>query len=530
MTTPAVPVLPIFRLQDRAASPAFIRQVKEAMDLGESDGSRQGDLLIFRAHGQRIDINMLTCEVWIADEARLWKPDFAHPVSPEEPSAAARDQERAFLRRLGLEHDIPSEFGPAVTTGAPTGSIAVRAVLDRQTRRFDPRQVLQLDWHVTYRTVVTVPNPDGVGPAVSAPLVGRGLQRGVTWDPTGTSVIGRHGAPLAVDGEPILVRAIDATTSQAAFRAEFSQFRLDTMDTELAYELLDGIDGPHLRPVWRHRATVSLEHGPLELPIVSMPATSLVPVLGPHPPRPQSARSLRGNQQPLAVGAWLLDDRQLETRSNAKRMADQMASQGWTIVQSREGAAGTTQWLDGSEDSVESADMAYYAGHAKDDAWYFEMPQSDQRVTTQSVAVKDRAEVLYGSRNLKWIALCACGPLQDKAIGGDRFSDVFQRWAAAFDGLHAMLGFGTRIGNRVGFGERFAQLTETEPVIRAWLRAAREEQTGATNRFDTATFAGVLYAFADSKDDPLSDQVGPNRRVALKNRKPTTFTAIWVPA
>jgi Family of unknown function (DUF6345) len=528
--SPNPALLPVFRLAPQAPTDDFILKLTAHLDLSAIPPTRVGEFQIFRSESRRLDVNFATGDVWYADEARLWKMDFEHGVPPdaESPATTVPEQPQVFLDQAGLKPFIfePPGIDSRVTPSARVDKLAVRTKRNPETGEFGERRPIKVDFHVSYVTELLVPDPSGTD-SLWAPLVGAGVKRGMIFDPS-SQMIGFHGATPRALEPPSWEPSVDKAESQQVLFSLFQHLPLHgIVQSKLAYEVDTRQNGPHLRPVWLHHASALVDGAPQDLPIVALPATVTASAgltrvsLCPHVEIPTSSGTAG-----LSTGAWYIDA-SIGGENNAAGFLAGMAMNEWHIVANLgNDLAYKKHWLEHAAGGVEQTDLAFYAGHAGKEGWYFATPfVKEHRLCASDVSVS--GDGIYGGNKLKWIAIAACGPLQDAIILPDG-GDVFTRWADAFDGLHTLLGFGTTVGARCQ-GARFARLLQIEPVIKAWLRSALVGQLTETTAGSVRV--GTMYAFTESlNNDPYEDFVGPNPKYAGSSNKPDTFTAIWAPA
>ncbi|MDQ0375475.1 DUF6345 domain-containing protein [Cellulomonas humilata] len=139
-----------------------------------------------------------------------------------------------------------------------------------------------------------------------------------------------------------------------------------------------------------------------------------------------------------------------------------------------DGATGKFNWGDGNafEDDfkanargghadqwVEQADIVYFTGHGSPSGFYFRSDVPDdsqvQGDFTTSAAGND-GDLRLGHGDLEWLGLEVCNTLQMDAFQQGANRDVFDRWADAFEGLHALLSFTTTSLDLANPGRAFA--------------------------------------------------------------------------
>ncbi len=125
---------------------------------------------------------------------------------------------------------------------------------------------------------------------------------------------------------------------------------------------------------------------------------------------------------------------------------------------------------------ADDVDLTFYTGHAGD--WGFTFPGN------RDDGGLDFTEAQWGDDDAEWIAIAACGPLQQTDGAG---RTVVQRWGPAFQGLHALLGYSTTSWDNTVEGQYFANnLLNTFlgffslPVVSAWAAMAQAAQNDPT--------------------------------------------------
>ena len=542
--------LPVFHLDHQSPNTDHVTSnLLAVIDLIPTEIELNGDWRIHRQGDRRFDVNLRTCEVWYADESRLWKPDFGKDAAKRMSASASNlsllslgpfmNDESFFRFRSG---DVESRIivGPwsesvAERTHQPRGSLT--PTVDRVT----------LDRHLPITAEIRVPPLTGAQHEGWAPLVGRRVRFGVTVAPMG-DVIGFHGAVTTASEAPTWWPAITQERSIADFRERFQHLRLVKLPPpSLAYQVFESDEAGNdwLYPIWVYRPTI--RNGPgsktIELPIIAMPA-SRFPIAQPYQPAPPpSAPTEPVQAAPLiadastrgapgarfSTGAWWvqLENDVIHADQNARNFAATLPASKWNVLKV-DGDRNELRddWLARSQEGIERTDLAYYAGHAGPFGWHFNKRLSPAfSVAPCDVGAMDTRKRFFGRDNkLKWVGICACGPLQDNL--GRSMPNLKERWSRAFDGLHTLMGYATIIDARPRTGPLFATHLQTCTVIDAWLTTARQFQ------FGTSVRVAVLYGFAcgDPKRDPLLDSVGRKERIADPSEVADTFITICTSA
>jgi hypothetical protein len=99
-----------------------------------------------------------------------------------------------------------------------------------------------------------------------------------------------------------------------------------------------------------------------------------------------------------------------------------------------------------ADEWVEQADIVYFTGHGSPTGFFFrsDTPDDSQVIGdfTSTNAGND-GDLRLGHNDLEWLCLEVCNTLQMDATLNGVSRDVFDRWADAFEGLHAILSFTT---------------------------------------------------------------------------------------
>ena len=115
---------------------------------------------------------------------------------------------------------------------------------------------------------------------------------------------------------------------------------------------------------------------------------------------------------------------------------------------------------------ADNVDLTFYTGHANGNGFTFPGTMDDHFL--------DYTEAKYGDRDLEWLIIAACGPLQ-RFEGGIH---LFDRWGGAFAGLHLLAGYANVSYDNTVEGEKFANyiLRSRLTVSQAWACTATEVQ------------------------------------------------------
>jgi hypothetical protein len=158
---------------------------------------------------------------------------------------------------------------------------------------------------------------------------------------------------------------------------------------------------------------------------------------------------------------------------NKQGFVDHCRAAGWTVnFDWGESWAWENDWRSNDDYYVDGADLVFYTGHASPSGWVLNSPSDTFMHYTEVGGTTD----IWGNTDVEWIGIAACGPLQSTHFTTNT-SNAFDRWRAAFDGLHILLGYGAVTYDNTSEGRRFMELTRSGwSVIDAWFRMAWEIQ------------------------------------------------------
>jgi hypothetical protein len=125
----------------------------------------------------------------------------------------------------------------------------------------------------------------------------------------------------------------------------------------------------------------------------------------------------------------------------------------------------------GGDDSnwVDNVDAVFYTGHADANGFTFPGNQDDGKLRYD--------EARWGDRDLEWLVIAACGPLQS-SNGSLSWA---QRWGDSFRGLHLLMAYAEVSYVRKNEGRVYAEgLVNGKRVRNAWVDAAMLQPSGVT--------------------------------------------------
>jgi hypothetical protein len=506
-----MPTLPLFALGPSLVTEDKVLRVI-APALGVDPARRRGnaDYLIIEDGPLRIDADFRIGRLWFADRCALWNPRrVPKPADlPDDVTATARAHQ--WLAALEL---TPAGI-PASTHVVQWINSTRAAYWDVAAGRRDPHAITRLDKHVSFALAVEIDDPlSGARGWVSA--FGLGAKAGVTFG-DGDRPIG-----LSCTWRPIVERRDERELQPKPDGPFFKQ-------PMLGYRagLADGV--LQLVPVWVYAPQTADDNARAKF--VSVPAIQgeAPAPWTPTPSLPAAASPLALEQEGMApapaAGVSASPDPDLRsTNVNIERFKRIIRATGWRVALDVADTDEKSEW-EGSTAKIDSVNLLFYAGHASNGGWYLD---EDLKVLVGRGSP-------YGSV-LDWIAVSACGPLQDVVATGG-FSDVFE-WRKVFRGLRMLLGFGNEIADAGDEGEYFvAHARLGIPVKEAWFRMAVDVQSsfgGLQQTIDLApVWVAALYPEGDGASRPAEDLLwGTGKPLSPRpTGSPRHFIAVLAPA
>lgn len=518
--------LPIYAIEPfEIDEVALVEIAKKVFGFKSCSVDKPFDTLRVSEGHRRVEWDTQSDTLWMADWDYLWNPTVKGPAK-----AGLAAQGGSFLKDNDL---LPKEGGPLdirITGPMVAGTVFAQLGTAIGAKQ---RNAPALDVHVSFPVTMTVAG-------APTPLQGRGMKWAVTFGPGGEiigCIAGRYKQAKQIKTSAS-ISFVDATEAATVARAGLltPQFSF----AAFAYERVrDASGGRWLVPVWlseltlddRFRMLVRLPASEFSGPFV----TRVVPAAidGAGLGKTTTPMEHWKQRRPCsAAGTWGLQEygKGDETLHDAMGFREELGQEAdWdTSVFYEEENAVEDHWNSSSADFVEQLDIAYYAGHAGDQGWQLREPSHAQLIASNLGPGKTS----YGESYLKWIAIAACGSMQDALIEPDQ-EDALFRWRNAYDGLHGLLGFANTIVPRADFGRTFVRrMREGHTFVQAWLRAARECQSFGHNpagRDGHATWVCAQWASRNGVASPLQDRLPRFGRVTTAPKPADVISAIWTP-
>ncbi|HEX6469039.1 MAG TPA: DUF6345 domain-containing protein [Streptosporangiaceae bacterium] len=522
--------LPVYRV---AATTRLADQVEEfgqkLFGAGRGEVRERGLLAAWTGPGVAIDVDTARGGYFAADRTRLWRPDLATTRVRLPSEEEARGSGQRLLTETGALPVLRAPFRftrPRI--GGTVTAVQRRDQSRRELVRNDVRYGVDVELDLSAYGVGTVPLVGGGGRfSLTFGEAGRVIgSHGVWRSPTKEAVL------MDVIPEEETDERFRALTSGIRVR--------DFRSRLAYYSAPSFVEQEFLAPVRVYFATIDVDGRAFPMRAVTLPACEVGPSLPrpvPQPPRGSPARphvrplpaDLRlepGGPVPLGVrmNTRALRDRGIDpatvltadpgrrgrlivhpeispavlrdlpgllgtysagtswigelgglagSQDNAQGFVDGLADAAWSIRFNWGNAnAWETDWRKNDDDWVDAVDFVFYTGHAGADGWMLVEPEDSSLVYAETAGAPD----LWGEKNLDWLVIAACGPLQDDAVraGGGNAVD---RWKTAFDGLHLLMGYAEVTYDNTEEGRRLVQYARAgDTLMSAWFRTAQEIQ------------------------------------------------------
>jgi hypothetical protein len=492
--------------------------------------------LSLRSGERLVEQQLASGGIWAANQEAWFNPS-ARPKLPDRDRAVSIAQDLGSER--GLLPDLEGEFG----YGEPRIAGTYLAMSDD-----GKRSERQLDVQIVFPITVA-----------GLPVVGGGGDFTFALGDSG-ELIGYTGVWREVAG------AFDASVvpqerADDAYRELFAAsdgLELESVTSYLAYYSAPTfVSQEFLYPVYVYVGTARIGENRVPLRAITLPATDFGPKLELPPPAPRrptraqptvrpetekpkrrayaalgpGRRALAAPTKPWEAGtSWIGMSGGLPgSQANAQGFVDEWAADGWIIdFNWGDAAAWETDWRRNDDLWVDNADFVFYTGHASGDGWVLSKPDDKSLDFTEVGASPQAPGDLWGSGDLEWVIIAACGPLQDDLVvtGG---GDVLDRWDGAFDGMHQLLGYASTTLDNTEEGRRVASYCRSGMTVKdAWFRAAKEIQPSTIND-DTApetVWVGTMWAAANGID-PIDDHAWSHGSVSADPTSPTSMACMW---
>jgi hypothetical protein len=537
------PSLPIYRLSPHRCTLARLQELARRTVRAEgASGAASSNRLRLRSGGKVVEIHKASGGCWAADHDHLWNWE-ARPKLPGRTEAIKIAHECLQASQCLPEPGVSHPARVALASLPSTRMVK----FDVKSRKRSP--VIVLDQQVNFTTTLQVAGPGGA--VQTLPVVGGGGEFNITLGHKG-QVIAFSGVWRPIDRVEKWVSVIPRARADELYLKQMAQpgLKVVIQTVTLAYYSAPATQEQHfLYPVYAYTGVAERDGKSFSLRTVLLPATEFVPPVTASavvpPPQPErtdkdlplaSSRISEAQKDPLklrtAACSWQEGDK---AAANAAGFLQGLKKDGWTINFDWGGRnAWVSDWADKADKWVDAADLVFYTGTANAGAgWYLwdrgagaSTTLTSARVTT----IPGPVGPLWGQRNLEWIVIGACGPLQDNEL--EMFDgDAIARWKDTFHGLHQILGYASQTVATTEEGRLFTQYCceDEETTIQAWFRTAKEVQPSHIPGGGPQVYAAAMYAGCHGKASPAHDHLWGHGFVADDPVVPEYFVVIWTP-
>ncbi|CAG8634313.1 4670_t:CDS:1, partial [Paraglomus brasilianum] len=470
--------------------------------------------IILRSGSHVVEVDTISGGIWTADEASLWNTSIR-------PELVSDEQAFEIINNLIHNHTLLPKFDEDEPFQLVSGKIS-GSLLGQQSTVNGSRITHKLDTRTSYRITVNLPNKPHI------PIIGGGAKFQFVLGEAGR-LIGFNGVWRQPEKKNLEVKIIPKKETDKIFLDKFKNQKLVNFTSSLAYfSAPSSKTQQHLYPVYVYDGTlmVSGKHVPLRQ--VILPATHFFPF--PKKQTPQQSRSHNetenekriNRRNKLTCGTeWIGESGGLGgSHDNALGFVNGLYDDGWDISFNwGDFNAFKSDWTTDNDDWIDNVDFVFYTGHANKDGW--ELDGGNSFLTFNEIGLLDR--------DLEWLVIAACGPLQDDIIspgGGDVF-----RWEPAFrGGLHLLLGYASVTYDNTDEGRLLTKYArEGQTIINAWFRAAQEIQP-SQNTFGPPDgpdiWVGAVWMSSPSSD-PSQDHIWDSGSVSADPINFNLMNALW---
>ncbi len=505
--------LPVFQISSEPVSEARGAQVLSAATGGRVNAKIQtidrGSVLVQTLGAKQLEIEKASGGLFLRDTARLWNTE----LRPKLPS---QEEARKIADRFVLENRLlPPNDKYVIADFAGYSETAI------SPDSGDPHEKTQLDIQVNYSVQLAIEREAGFA---RVPVVGGGGDFKVAIG-EGGELIGYTGVWRPIAGVAAMAELIPQREAEERYRESLGEMKVTKLDSYLAYYSAPSFEKQELlTPVWvmRGEAEVGGERVPMRLGMIA--ATQYGPIWRAPQATPREngqkpndwsldgdERAANGSLLDWLIGpahaasgfeagtSWIGPSQGLGgSPANAQGFVDGLANAGWDInFNWGEWTAFESDWNASDDSWVDAADFVFYTGHASSNGWVLNVPNDTFLNFSEVGAWPGSPNDRWGQNDLEWIIIAACGPHQSSHFVGN-VGNAFDRWRAAFDGLHVFMGYGAVTYDNTTEGSRVIQLARSGwTIIDAWFRAAWEIQP-STNGFAAPDgpdiFVTAMYA------------------------------------
>jgi hypothetical protein len=492
---------------------------KEAFKIAGSEkteGSGEDASDVITGDGKKVVVVKKNQKIYYEDTSKLMRDPQSQEAKDAQKNLPDQANAKAKSEKLLAETNLGPASGGVLSLQPATVSGSGAAIFDVAS---GTEEIVQLD-------VVSTSTLKLVDEGLDVPVIGTSYQ----------VILGANGEVTGYSGPQPQLKATRGKKSKAITResaeAKFKEDNKNATNVNSKFLYYASPDENILLPVYAISSSTNLDGG------ISPMRTTLVSAIEGREvyPGKEQKRADKGRKetQPKSTPtADMRDSNELrimsgipgeaateyigvsgglsQSRANALGFTSALRNAGWTInFEWGDYNCWESDFIANDDSYVDSTDILFYSGHANANGWMAYPPNSNF-VSYTSVGTRCGTPDIWGTNDLEWLVIAACGPLQDSHIPGAS-GDAFTRWGGAFDGLHALLGYAQVTYDQPYEGPWFANnMKAGMPVIDAWFKAARDAQPDGHGIYAVALYGvknGVscrndhLWGYGSVASDP----------------------------
>ncbi|CAG8548729.1 8416_t:CDS:2 [Ambispora gerdemannii] len=437
--------------------------------------------IILRSGSHVVEVDTVSGGIWTADEASLWNTSIR-------PELVSDEHASEIINNLIHNHTLLPKFDEDEPFQLVSGKIG-GSLLGQQSIVNGSRITHKLDTRTSYRITVNLPKKPHI------PIIGGGAKFQFVLGEAGR-LIGFNGVWRQPERKNFEVKIIPKKETDKIFLDKFKHQKLVNFTSSLAYfSAPSSRTQQHLYPVYVYDGTLMKQ----------------IPQQSRSHNKTKNEKRLNSRNNLTCGTEWIGESGGLGgSHDNALGFVNGLYDDGWDVSFNwGDFNAFKSDWTTDNDDLIDNVDFVFYTGHANGDGWVLDGGNSF--LTFNEIGLLDR--------DLEWLVIAACGPLQDDVIspgGGDVF-----RWEPAFKGgLHLLLGYASVSYDNTDEGRLLTQyVREGQTVINAWFRAAQAIQP-------SDIWVGAMWVSSPSSD-PSQDHIWDSGSFSADPINFNSMNALW---
>jgi Family of unknown function (DUF6345) len=538
-------LLPIYHIETKNLSNIWLDDAKRTLidylGIKEHTVGKYSNRLTMTSKNYSADVDIHNGSIWLVNPNKLWHPNIETRLPTK--NAALKASNEFFKSNEHIIYSSVEKNIIDIQVLEPLSSYL--SVLDIGT---DTRTDIEVDYRIRYQKLINLEEFDYNGEESRIPILGPYGKVGITVT-GGEDIVAFNTMTKLIDPH-LKSELIPRTTADKHFKDLTTKLDIESYDVHLCYVTQTDPSNPvskFLTPHWGFNSYIKIKDRIFPNKVVLVPATefgSKIARYGLHTNTKERNESFKsGSSEKVNIGSsykvgvsWIGTIGRLPmSEANANGFISSLEHIGWNCVFNQgDCQAWISSWVKDDDAYVDNVHIAYYVGHCEPGGWYLVNSSNCEEVTltpSDPGSSPSYPGDQWGEKDLNWIVLSGCGPLEDNIIspGG---GDALNRWKGGFDGLHSILGYGSTTFENEVEGETFVRYaSEGQTIINAWLRAGIEIQP-SINRdippYGPNTYVSAMWA-TNSTADPYDDHLLGYGAVSADPSNPYKISCIWVP-